>query len=233
MITVYPFEELGHHDLGWLNARYHFSFARYHNPDRMGFGNLRVINDDIVQAGTGFDTHPHENMEIITYVRQGAITHRDSTGNEGVTGAGDVQIMSAGSGIRHSEHNESDEDTNLYQIWILPREKDIAPRWDAMSFPKSPANDALPLLVSGYPEHKDTQALYINADAALYGGRLSAGTKISHPIKTQAYILVSEGEITINDTPLKKGDGAEITEMETINIHAQSDAEIVVIDVAA
>ena len=123
MIKVYPYEKLGNHDFGWLNARYHFSFARYYNPERTGFGKLLVINDDIVHAHSGFDTHPHADMEIITYVRAGAITHRDSTGNEGRTAAGDVQVMSAGTGIAHSEHNEEDEDTRLYQIWIAPREK--------------------------------------------------------------------------------------------------------------
>ncbi len=233
MITVYPYETLGHHDFGWLDARYHFSFARYHNPDRMGFGSLRVINDDIVQAGKGFDTHPHDNMEIITYVRKGAITHKDSAGNEGRTEAGDVQVMSAGSGVTHSEHNHETEDTSLYQIWILPRERNIAPRWDARSFPKEPANDSLPLLVSGYEQDQGDGVLYINADAAIYGGRLSGGTEITQSLRQQGYVLVSDGTLEIDGTALKKGDGAEITGAETVTIKALDDAEIVLIDVPA
>ena len=134
MITIYPYEELGHADHGWLDARHHFSFGRYHNPERMGFGVLRVINDDIIKAGKGFDTHPHKDMEIITYVRKGAITHRDSNGNEGRTEAGDVQVMSAGTGIFHSEYNLEDEDTNIYQIWIEPHKLDVTPDWSAHEF---------------------------------------------------------------------------------------------------
>ena len=145
MIKIHPYEKLGQHDYGWLKARYHFSFGDYYNPQRMGFGSLRVINDDVVQAGTGFPPHPHNDMEIITYVRRGAITHKDSLGNEGRTEAGDVQVMSAGTGIKHAEYNKEKEDTNLYQIWIEPREEGVAPRWDSAKFPKTPINDALPL----------------------------------------------------------------------------------------
>ena len=118
MITHYPYEKLGHANHGWLDARHHFNFASYQNPKRQQFGALRVINDDVIKAGAGFDTHPHKNMEIITYVRKGAITHRDSNGNVGRTVAGDVQVMSAGTGVLHSEFNLESEDTNIFQIWI-------------------------------------------------------------------------------------------------------------------
>lgn len=233
MITVVPYKDLGHTNYGWLDARYHFSFGEYHDPARMGFGVLRVINDDIVAPNTGFDTHPHKDMEIITYVRAGAITHKDSKGNEGRTEAGDVQVMSAGTGILHSEKNAEDVATNLYQIWIIPREKGVAPRWDSRSFPKTPVNDRLPLLVSGDPADQQHEALYIHADAKIYGGRLRKGTSITQPLKALGYLLVSEGEIMLNDHKLTKGDGARVSNLDHITLQAQSDAEIVLIDVAA
>ncbi len=233
MIHIYPYEKLGQADYGWLKARYHFSFGDYHNPGRMGFGALRVINDDIVRGGNGFDTHPHKNMEIITYVRSGAITHKDSMGNEGRTAAGDVQVMSAGTGVLHSEHNKESSDTSLYQIWIIPREKNVQPRWDSALFPKEPANDALPLLVSGRKEDEGKGALFIHADAALYGGRLKKGASISQKLQGNGYLLVSEGAVTIEGKTLKKGDGAEITDTDSITVTAPGEeAEIILIDVA-
>ncbi|MAM33511.1 MAG: hypothetical protein CMH28_00370 [Micavibrio sp.] len=231
MIKIYPRDTLGSADYGWLKARYHFSFARYINRDRIGFGTLKVINDDIVKAGHGFDTHPHDNMEIITFVRKGAITHKDSQGNKGRTAAGDVQVMSAGSGIAHSEHNAEDEDTVLYQIWITPKEKDIPPRWDMAEFPKTPVKDELHLLVSGRAEDKDKGALYIHQDAAIYGGRIQGGGTITQAIKHQAYLLVSEGAITVNGQAVNAGDGAEITSMDEISITAKQDAQLLLIDV--
>lgn len=229
MITVYPYEKLGHADHGWLDARHHFSFASYRDPKRMGFGTLRVINDDVVKSGAGFDTHPHRDMEIITYVRKGAITHKDSMGNLGRTEAGDVQVMSAGTGVFHAEYNLENEDINLYQIWITPREMGVTPRWEAKQFPKEPVTDALPLLVSGNKD--DEGVLYIHQNAYIYGGRLLAGTSVMHPITHQAYILASEGELEIDGVKLKKGDGAEITDTSSVNITAKIDAEIIVIDV--
>ncbi len=230
MITVFPHAELGHANHGWLDARHHFSFARYYNPARVGFGTLRVINDDRVAAGKGFGTHPHDNMEIITYVRSGAITHKDSLGNEGRTNAGDVQVMSAGSGIFHSEYNMENEDTTLFQIWIRPNVKDATPRWDSMEFPKESVTESLPLLVSGQAESAGN-ALFINQDAAIYGGRLKAGTQVIQNIKHQAYALSSYGDFKIEDTVLHGGDGAEITETKTVTITALSDAEVIIIDV--
>jgi len=231
MIKHYPYENLGRHDLGWLDAHFHFSFAQYHNRERMGFGPLRVINDDIVQAGAGFDTHPHKDMEIITYVRKGAITHRDSQGSEGRTQAGNVQVMSAGTGIYHSEFNLESEDTNLYQIWIHPRKKGLKPAWDAREFPQTPVKTSLTLLVSGRAQDKEAGALYIDQDAAIYGGRLETGSELQHRVHAQAYLLVSEGQIEVEGIFMKKGDGAEITGVDTITIKATEACEVIIIDV--
>lgn len=229
-VTVYPYAELGHADHGWLDARHHFSFARYYNPKRSGFGSLLVVNDDKVAAGTGFGTHPHENMEIITYVRQGAITHKDSMGNVGRTGAGDVQVMSAGTGVFHSENNHEQEDTRLYQIWIEPSTLGVTPRWEAKEFPKATVSDQLAVLVSGRTEDKDSGALFIHADAAIYGGRLAAGSSLTQTVKHNAYVLASVGSFTVNGVTLSQGDGAEVTGANTLTITASSDAEILVID---
>lgn len=227
MIKTYPYKSLGHAHYDWLNTRFHFSFAHYFNPERMGFGALRVVNDDEIKPGTGFDPHPHRDMEIITYVRQGAITHRDSQGNEGRTEAGDVQVMSAGTGVVHSEYNLENETTKIYQIWIHPNQKGVTPRWNAQKFPKEPVTDHLPLLVSGV----EGEGLFIHQDAKIYGGRLTAGTDIIHPIENQAYALASEGEMTLNGEKLAEGDGAEISDVSHVTIHAETDAEILIIGV--
>ena len=231
MITVYPYDQLGHADHGWLDARHHFSFASYHNPKRHHFGVLRVINDDRIAAKAGFGTHPHENMEIITYVRSGAISHRDSMGNEGRTVAGDVQVMSAGSGVTHSEFNQEAVDTTLYQIWIIPKAREVKPRWETSSFPKEPVEGELALLVSGNKADEAKGALFIHQDATIHGGRLKQGATLTHPIRHQAYVLASQGSIRLGDKVLNKGDGAEVTDVKTLPITALSDAEILVIDV--
>lgn len=230
MITVYPFESLGHADHGWLDARHHFSFALYHNPKRTGFGTLLVINDDRVAPGRGFATHPHDNMEIITYVREGAITHKDSMGNTGRTEAGDVQVMSAGTGVFHSEYNAESADTRLYQIWIRPNRRGVEPRWETRQFPKTPVQGELHLLVSGQLEHEGRGALFIHQDAAIFGGALKAGAVVRQPVKHQAYVLVSQGEIMLGDTRMRKGDGAEATGLNELVITAGTDAEVLVID---
>jgi len=232
MITVYPYEKLGHANHGWLDARHHFSFANYWNPDRVEFGPLRVINDDKVAAGSGFGTHPHDNMEIITYVRQGAITHKDSMGNVGRTSAGDVQVMSAGTGVTHSEFNQESEDTRLYQIWIQPNKENVEPRWEAREFPKTAANDGhLSVLASGREEDIAQGALLIHQDAAIYGGKLKAGTVINQSLKGNGYLLASVGKFTVNGIAMKQGDGAEVVKDKTLTIRAETDAEILVIDV--
>ncbi len=227
MIKVKKYHSLGGADYGWLKARHHFSFGNYYDPERVSFGKLRVVNDDIVQPGTGFETHPHRHMEIITYVRRGAITHRDSQGNEGRTEAGDVQVMSAGTGIFHSEHNYEDTETVLYQIWIEPNSKAIQPRWDQRQFPKDPVSTELNVLASG----NNTAGLLINQNATIYGGRLNANTSISHPVQQQAYLLVSAGSVNIDGHSLEAGDGCEITDTQQLGITASTAAEVLVIDV--
>ncbi|MFZ4762765.1 MAG: pirin family protein [Alphaproteobacteria bacterium] len=232
MVTIYPYSALGHANHGWLDARHHFSFAGYRNPQRLGFGRLLVINDDTIAAGRGFASHPHDNMEIITYVRAGAITHQDSLGNKGRTAAGDVQVMSAGTGVRHSEFNHETIATTLYQIWIEPNRVNVEPRWEAREFPKEViSHGGLPILVSGQEQHVGQGALFIYQDAAIYGGKLVAGASINQVIKHQAYILASLGSITINGNTLQQGDGAEITDTKNVTIKAEGDAEILLIDV--
>lgn len=231
MLKIYPHQKLGHADHGWLDTRHHFSFADYHNPERMHFGKLRVINDDIIQPGTGFGMHGHRDMEIITFVRSGAITHRDSRGNEGRTTAGDVQVMSAGIGIFHSEHNLESEDTVIFQIWIVPDKCGITPRWDLASYAHKQATTTLPLLVSGRAEHKATDALFINQDAAIYGGKLQAGQSLQQAIVHQAYVLVSSGQVEVDGQTLQQGDGAEVTQQALIQLRAVTDSEVILIDV--
>lgn len=230
MLTPVPYDSLGRFTNDWLDARYHFSFAEYHNPKRMHFKTLRVINDDHIQPGAGFDFHPHRDMEIITYVRSGAILHQDSMGNQGRTSAGDVQVMSAGTGLLHAERSDPETETRLYQIWILPRDKGVAPRWDQRSFPKAPVTGSLPVLVSGRTQHRDTDALMIHQDAALYGGRIAAGTSLRQPLLGPAYALVSEGSVTLNGQTFTKGDGIEIRDESAIDIAATQDSEILIID---
>lgn len=227
MITHHPFDSLGGANHGWLDARHHFSFAGYRNPDRMGHGELLVINDDRIAPRTGFDTHPHRDMEIITYVRSGAITHRDDQGNEGRTTAGNVQVMSAGTGIRHSEHNLEDEVASLYQIWIRPRSRGIAPSWSTAEFPKRAAAGKLALLVSG----EGDAPLSIHQDARIFAGTLEAGVSLTHAIKGKAYVLVSEGDATISGVAGARGDGFAISDETDVAIKTTGGAEILVIEV--
>ena len=227
MLTHYPYKNLGHANHGWLDARHHFSFANYHNPKRMGFGALRVINDDIIKAGAGFDTHPHKNMEIITFVREGAITHRDSKGNVGRTEAGDVQVMSAGTGVFHSEFNLESEDTNIFQIWIEPNEMEVEPKWEAHAFPSKANQEQLTLMVAG----DGSAPLSIHQDAFIYAGNLRQGTTLTQNIKHQAYVLISEGTLKIGDHELNKGDGLEIENLSAVELTALTDTKILIIDV--
>lgn len=230
MISLYKHSGLGQGHHGWLDSHFHFSFAEYHDPRRMGFGRLRVINDDRISAGQGFGMHPHQDMEIITYVREGVLAHRDSLGNEGVTRAGDVQVMSAGTGIVHSEFSLPEGDTTLFQIWIIPDEKGVKPRWDQAAFPKEFANDRLPLLVSGHKD-KSNGALFIHSDAAIYGGRIAKGKTLIQPVRQGGYIVMSKGRAEVNGATLEKGDGAEAVNENELRITALDDAELLVIDV--
>ena len=227
MITRYAFADLGGANHGWLNAKHHFSFADYHDPQKLSHGELMVINDDIIAPHTGFDTHSHRDMEIITYVRKGAITHKDNKGNEGRTTAGNIQVMSAGTGISHSEYNLEDEETNIYQIWIKSKTTGIKPDWGMAEFPKKPVTKYLPLLVSG-----DNKApLNINQDARIYAGRINKGDEITHNIIGKAYLLVADGELLVNDIYARKGDGIAISNEDTVALKAKAQVELLIIDV--
>ena len=230
MLTHYPHAELGRAQFDWLDARHHFSFGQYINHEKPNFGDLCVINDDIIQPQSGFALHGHQDMEIITYVRRGAISHKDSQGNKGRTVAGDIQVMSAGTGIQHSEYNLEDEATNLFQIWITPDETGLLPRWDSAEFPRHQVGDALPLLVSG-----DGQApLHINNKAAkIYAGALHSGQQVTHAISGQVYILVSEGSMCIGGIEAVRGDGVTVQDKSAIVLEATGDSEVLIIDVAA
>ncbi len=233
MIEKRSFESLGHANHGWLNARHHFSFANYHDPDRMGWGSLRVWNDDEIAPRSGFPMHPHRDMEIITYVRQGAISHRDSQGNEGRTDAGDVQVMSAGRGIHHSEYNLGDEETRLFQIWIEPRAIGGTPRWDAKQFPRGERAGRLEILASGFDEDILDGALYIGADARISGATLTKGDAIAHPLKDghRGYLVVSEGRLRVDGVELGPRDAAAIEDVGELPIEALEDAEFLLAEV--
>ncbi|MBW4331471.1 pirin family protein [Stakelama sp. CBK3Z-3] len=230
MIEKRPFESLGHADHGWLNARHHFSFAGYHDPARMGWGAIRVWNDDEIAADSGFPPHPHRDMEIITYVRSGAITHQDSMGNKGRTEAGDVQVMSAGTGVRHAEYNLERETTTLFQIWIEPREKGGAPSWGAKPFPRGDRSGRFVTLASGFAE--DADALRIRADARVMGATLKAGEQVTHSVGEgrHAYLVSAAGAVAINGERFASRDGAALSGGETVTIEALEDAEIVLVD---
>lgn len=232
MIEKREFTDLGHVDHDWLQARHHFSFGSYQDPARMGFGPIRVWNDDEIASQTGFPTHPHQDMEIITYVREGAITHRDSLGNEGRTEAGDVQVMSAGTGVKHSEYNLEDEQTRLFQIWIEPRTRGGDPRWDAKAFPKADRSGQLEILASGFDEDIASGALMIRADARLYGAALKAGTVIKHGIADGAhiYLVGSAGKLRVNGEELHARDALAIRDITSLEIEALDDAELIFVE---
>jgi redox-sensitive bicupin YhaK (pirin superfamily) len=229
MIDVRPFASLGHADHGWLDARHHFSFAGYHDPARMGWGHLRVWNDDRIAAKSGFPPHPHRDMEIITYVRSGAITHRDSMGNMGRTGAGDVQVMSAGTGVTHSEFNLEDEATTLFQIWILPDRSGGAPGWGQREFPKADRSGKFVTLASGMA---GDEALPIRADARVAGATVTAGESVSYALGAgrHAYLVPARGRVRVNGVELGERDGAAIRDVDTITVEALDDAELVLVD---
>ncbi|MEO1044124.1 MAG: pirin family protein [Pseudomonadota bacterium] len=234
MLEKRPFETLGHANHGWLNARHHFSFGQYFDRDRVHWGALRVWNDDEIAAKSGFPTHPHQDMEIITYVRQGAITHRDSMGNEGRTEAGDVQVMSAGTGIQHSEFNLEDEETRLFQIWIIPRERGGEPRWDARAFPGGDRSGRLEVLASGYAQDISNGALEIRADARLYAATLQDGESVTYaaPEGQVAYAVPSKGTLLANDVTVNTRDGIALSGNSPVTFTAQGETEIVLVETA-
>jgi len=231
MIERRPFAELGGADEGWLKTRYHFSFAGYRDPERMHWGALRVWNDDEIAPAAGFPPHPHADMEIITYVREGAVTHRDSLGNEGRTEAGDVQVMSAGSGVRHSEYNLEPGATSLFQIWVLPDRAGGAPAWSTKPFPKGDRSGHFVVLASG---NGDEDALPIRADARVLGAALPAGQTAQYRISAgrHGYLVPAKGAVEVNGVRIGPRDGAAIGAVEVVTVTALEDAEIVMVDAA-
>jgi redox-sensitive bicupin YhaK (pirin superfamily) len=245
MIEIRTFDRLGRFDNDWLSARYHFSFANYYDPARVGFGPLLVWNDDTIQPGRGFDLHGHRDMEIITYVREGAISHEDHLGNRGRTEAGDVQVMSAGTGILHAEYNLEAAPTRIFQIWIEPSRSGLAPRWEKRQFPKGKRSGALIALASGRnggaPESDDAAeaadgALPIHQDAAILGATLDAGQRVTHRLDDgrRAYLVAARGAVEIAGATARERvnerDGATISGEPEITITALEDSEILLAD---
>ena len=232
MIERRPFDRLGGGDHGWLNTRHHFSFADYRDPQRMGWGALRVWNDDEIAPQTGFPPHPHAYMEIITYVRHGAITHQDSLGNKGRTKAGDVQVMSAGTGIRHSEYNLETEPTAIFQLWIVPTSRGDKPGWDTRPFPKGDRSGHFVTLASGFDG--DGDALPIRADARVLGATLKAGETAEYRLAEgrRGYLVPARGAVEVNGVRLDERDGAAIENERVVAVTGIDDAEIVMVDVS-
>ena len=230
MIELRPFNQLGGGNHGWLLSRHHFSFADYHDDQRMHWGRLRVWNDDEIAAGTGFGTHPHANMEIVTYVTQGAITHHDSLGNTGRTEAGDVQVMSAGTGISHSEYNLESDVTKLFQIWILPDERGGKPSWGARPFPKDARSGKFVTLASGFAS--DPDALPIRSNARVAGATLKAGETAEYRLGAgrYAYLVPARGSVDVNCVQAQTRDGLAIADEDVLRVTALENTEIVLVD---
>lgn len=230
MIDIRPFGGLAHRDHGWLDTRHHFSFADYHDPERMGWGRIRVWNDDVIAPQSGFPPHSHANMEIITFVRAGAITHQDSLGNTGRTAAGDVQVMSAGTGVTHAEYNVETEDTAIFQIWVLPDETGGEPDWGAREFPRGERAGRWEVVASGSPE-KD-RALPIRSDARILAATLPSGETVTYdasPARHQ-YLVAIGGRIRVNGEEARPRDGVAITGEQVIVVEALEDCELVMVD---
>ncbi|TZG26023.1 pirin family protein [Sphingomonas montanisoli] len=232
MIELRPFNSLGGENHGWLNAKHHFSFAGYHDAARMGWGNLRVWNDDVIAANTGFPPHPHRDMEIITYVREGAISHQDNLGNKGRTEAGDVQVMSAGTGITHAEYNLEDVESRIFQIWITPTRSGEKPSWGAKPFPKGDRAGQFVVLASGFAN--DNDALPIRTDARVVGATIKAGETVEYRLgkDRRGYLVPATGKIEIDGVTINARDGAAISEIEVLKVTAIEDSEIVLVDAA-
>ena len=232
MIELRPFASLAGANFGWLDAKHHFSFADYHDPKRMSWGSLRVWNDDTIAPGSGFPTHPHRNMEIITYVRKGAITHRDNLGNVGRTEAGDVQVMSAGTGVAHSEYNLEPEATQIFQIWIQPTETGGEASWGARPFPKGERAGRFVTLASGFAE--DGDALPIRTDARVAGATIKAGESVEYAVGKgrRLYLVAATGVVEIDGLRVNARDGAAIKDVELLKVTALEDSEVVLVDAA-
>lgn len=232
MIELRPFSTLGGADHGWLKAHHHFSFADYHDPSRMNWGSLRVWNDDTIAPKSGFPTHPHKDMEIITYVRKGAISHKDSLGNQGRTTAGDVQVMSAGSGILHSEFNMEDEVTQIFQIWILPTSRGSQPSWGTRPFPKGDRAGKFVTLASGIAN--ETDALPIRTNARVLGATLKAGESTTYALGAgrNAYLVPATGSVEIDGIRVNARDGVAIRDVDSFTVTASDNSEIILVDAA-
>jgi redox-sensitive bicupin YhaK (pirin superfamily) len=234
MIHVIPFDRLGRMQIDWLNSRFHFNFSGVAAPMGFGFGPLRVWNDDEIQPQSGFPMHGHRDMEIITYVRRGAISHEDSLGNKGRTPAGDVQVMSAGTGIMHSEWNAEDELTHLFQIWVEPRQARLKPRWEQAQFPKSDRANRLVPLASGEEQIRAAHpaTLLIHQDATLYGALLEKSAATSYDLGDNriAYLVVADGKVTLNGTEVPTRAGAALVGEGKLEIATADGAEILLFD---
>ena len=232
MIERRPFNRLGVANHGWLDAKHHFSFASYNEPQRMGWGALRVWNDDTIAAKSGFPPHSHSDMEIITYVREGAITHRDNLGNEGRTEAGDVQVMSAGSGITHAEYNVEPGTTRIFQIWIIPDQQGQPPSWGERSFPVGDRSGRFVALASGFKE--DADALPLRTNARVLGATLKAGETAEYMMAEgrYGYLVPARGSVELNGVKLDARDGAAIRDEALLRVTALEDAELVLVDTA-
>ncbi|MGE5503081.1 MAG: pirin family protein [Actinomycetota bacterium] len=227
MMELRDFDRLGRFDNDWLHARYHFSFADYHDPGRMGLGFLRVWNDDAIEPHTGFAPHSHRDMEIVTYIRQGAITHEDSLGNIGRTEAGQVQVMSAGSGITHAEFNRDDDLCRLFQIWIVPRARGLTPRWETRPFPRE--HGVLQVLASGLPG--DEHVPVINQDARVLGATLDPGDTFAHPLNGRlAYLVPARGAVAVGGTVVGERSGLVVDGEAELVVEALEASELVVVE---
>ena len=230
MIERRPFNELRGADLGWLRAKHHFSLAAQGDRSPMGWGSLCIWNDDEIAPNAGFPLHAHATMEIITYVREGAVTHRDNLGNEGRTEAGDVQVMSAGTGIRHAEYNLEQEPTRIFQIWITPNANGGSPAWGAQPFPKADRSGRLVTLASGFDS--DVDALPIRARARVVGATLKAGESVEYALgeRRHGYLVPASGAVELNGVRIDTRDGAAIKDVAVVRITAIEDAELVMVD---
>jgi quercetin 2,3-dioxygenase len=232
MIQIHKSSERGHADHGWLDSRFSFSFAEYFDPEHVQFRTLRVMNDDHIAGGGGFPTHPHRDMEIVTYVLKGALEHKDSMGNGSVIRPGDVQYMSAGTGVAHSEFNASEKETvHLYQIWMFPDKKNYAPSYDQKHFSEDEKRGKLRLVVSPDGRHGSVK---IRQDNELYATVLGPGETVKHDIKADryAYVQVARGSVTLNGRELGTGDGAAISEEQSLQLTGVKDAEVLLFDLA-
>jgi len=231
MIERRPFHDLSGEDIGWLKAKRHFSFGGSDDRTRQGWGALRIWNDDEIAPDAGFPPHSHANMEIITYVREGVVTHRDSLGNEGQTKAGDVQVMSAGTGIRHAEYNTEPVPALIFQIWIAPDAHGGPPTWGSQPFPRADRSGRFVAFASGF--ESDTDALPIRARARVLGARLMVGQSIEYALgeRRRAYLVPSSGTVDVNGVRIHARDGVAIKDVAVVRIAAIEDADVVMVDV--